>query len=68
MPNRNKIKGRIVEKGKTIQEIAREMKLTPYILGQKIAGKTNMSLDEANKLQQILEIADEEFRAYFFAS
>lgn len=66
MPNRNKIKGRIAEKGKTIQSIAREMQLTPYILGQKIAGKTKMSLVEANKLQQILEIPDEEFKVYFF--
>lgn len=65
--NTLKLKGRIVEMNTTISEIAKEMKLTPYTLGQKISGKTLMSLNEADELQRILKISDVDFRSYFFA-
>lgn len=66
MPNTNKIKAKIVEKGLTIGAIATEMGITPYILGQKILGKSPMTLSEAEFLQCKLEIADSEVSAYFF--
>lgn len=68
MVNTLKLKGRIVEMNTTISEIAKEMELTPYTLGQKISGKTLMSLDEADELQRILKISDADFLSYFFAS
>ena len=66
MVNTNKIKARIVEKGKTIAKIAGDMNLTPYTLGKKIRNQSAMTLKEADELQQILEIPDDDFCLYFF--
>ncbi len=67
MPNTNKIKARIVEKGLTIGKIANEMGISAYILGQKILGKSPMTLGEADQLQNILSISDDEYRSFFYA-
>lgn len=66
MPNTDKLKGRIVEKRLTIAKIANEMGISAYILGQKILGKSPMTLGEAQFLQKRLDIADEELAVYFF--
>lgn len=66
MPNEAKIKGKIVEMGLTINHIAKEMNLTPYSLGKKIAGKARMTLEEARFLQRRLSISDEDIVSYFF--
>lgn len=66
MPNEKKIKAKILELGLSIRVIAAEMKLSAYTLGQKIAGKTPMSLKEARYLQKRLSIPDEEIVLYFF--
>ncbi len=66
MPNTNKIKARIVEKGLTIGKIANEMGISAYILGQKILGKSPMTLGEARCLQEKLDIPDDELAVYFF--
>ena len=66
MINSNKIKGRIYEQGYTIGKIAKQLGLTPYTTGQKVAGKRVMNLDEAFKLKRILQIPDGEEREYFF--
>lgn len=68
MVNSLKVKGRIVEQGTTISKLAAEMGLSAYSLGQKIGGKSIMTLDEADKLQNLLNIPDCEFKSYFFAS
>lgn len=67
MPNTNKIKAKIVEKGLTIGVIAAEMGITPYTLGQKILGKAPMTVQDAQFLQSRLEIADNELSVYFFS-
>ncbi len=66
MPNSRKIKARILELGLSIKVIAKQMGLTAYTLGRKIAGKTPMSLKEAHMLQVILQIPDNELVLYFF--
>ncbi len=66
MPNSRKLKARILEKGYTIKKLADLMGLTAYTLGRKISGKTPMTLVEAWKLMEILEIPDIEFKDYFF--
>lgn len=68
MINTNKVRGRIVEKGLTIQTIATQMQITPYTLGKKIANESPMTLDEALKLATILEIPVEEIAEYFFCN
>lgn len=68
MVNTQKIKAKIVEKGLTIREIAPIMHLSAFTLGKKINGVSDMSLSEADALQNILGISDSEYRLYFFAS
>jgi len=67
MVNSLKIKGKIVEQDTTISKLAAEMGLSAYSLGQKIGGKSIMTLDEADKLQNLLNIPDCDFKSYFFA-
>ena len=68
MPNTDKLKGRIVEKRLTIGKIAIDMGISAYILGQKILGKSPMTLGEARFLQKCLDIPDDELAIYFFTS
>lgn len=66
MINTAKLRGKIVEKGKTIQSLAPKIPCTPYTLGQKIANETPMQIEEATTLANELEIVDEEITEYFF--
>lgn len=65
MVNTQKIKGRIVEKGKTIQAIAPKIPCSPYTLGQKIANESPMNLEEASILSEELDIKENEFAEFF---
>jgi len=67
MVNTKKIKARLVELGTTIAHISGDMDMTPYTLGRKIGNQSDMTLNEANKLQKLLDIPDDDFNAYFFA-
>ena len=67
MVNTKKIKARLVELGTTISHISGDMDMTPYTLGRKIGNQSDMTLNEANKLQKLLDIPDDDFNAYFFA-
>lgn len=66
MINTLKLKGRIIEKGQTIQSLAPKIPCTPYTLGQKIANETPMQIEEANTLANELDIKDNEIVEYFF--
>lgn len=66
MINTAKIKGRIVEKEKSIQKIAPKAKCTPYTLGQKIANNKPMYIEEAAVLIEELDIQENEIIEYFF--
>lgn len=65
MVNTQKIKGRIVEKGKTIKSIAPKIPCSPYTLGQKIANETPINLDEVIVLCGELDITEQEFSEFF---
>lgn len=65
MVNTAKIKGRIVEKGKTIQSIAPKIPCSPYTLGQKIANETPINLEEVIVLCNELDIKQNEFAEFF---
>ena len=65
MVNTAKIKGRIVEKGKTIQAIAPKIPCSAYTLGQKIGNETPINLEEVMVLCNELEITQEEFADFF---
>lgn len=66
MINTAKLRGRIVEKEKTIQSLAPKIPCTPYTLGQKIANETPMQIEEATVLANELDIPDNEIVDYFF--
>jgi transcriptional regulator with XRE-family HTH domain len=66
VPNEKKIKARMIEEGLTIAKISTEMGITAYTLGQKILGKTPMTIHEARFLQQKLKISDNDIVTYFF--
>ncbi len=63
-----KLKGRIVEKNKTIQKLAQKVGCTPYTLGQKIANEAPLDIEEAMIICQELDIKDEEFASFFLQS
>ena len=65
MINTQKVKGRIVEKGLTIQLIAPKIPCSAYTLGQKIGNETPMNLEEAMILSDELDITKEEFADFF---
>lgn len=65
MINTAKIKGRIVEKGLTIQAIAPKIPCSAYTLGQKIGNESPMNLEEAMVLVEELDITKEEFADFF---
>lgn len=65
MVNTAKIKGRIVEKGKTIQSIAPKIPCTAYTLGRKIANEAPINLDEVIALCEELDINKDEFVEFF---
>lgn len=66
MINTAKLRGRIVEKGRTIQSLAPKIPCSPYILGKKIANESPMQIEEALNLANELEIPDNEIVEYFF--
>lgn len=65
MVNTAKIRGRIIEKGKTIQSIAPKIPCSPYILGRKIANENPMNLSEVKVLCEELDIEKNEFAEFF---
>ena len=66
MINTNKLKGRIVEKGLTQGDVAKALNLATPTVSQKINNVRAMSLEEAFKIAELLDITDDQFREYFF--
>ncbi len=59
----NKLRARIVEKGKTQKEIAVEIGISPMTLSRKLTGKREFRLSEIINLCKCLDIEDP--RDYF---
>ena len=66
--NVSKIKGRLAELNLTQKDVAKALGIAPPTVSQKLNRVRPMDLEEAEKLANLLEIKDEEFRDYFFAS
>lgn len=66
MINSAKLRGRIVEKEKTIGFLATKIPCSPYTLGKKISNETPMTIEEALILIEELEINETEIPDYFF--
>lgn len=65
MINTAKIRGRIVEKNKTIYSIAQKIPCSPYTLGKKLSNKSPITLKEVSILCDELDIKKEEILDFF---
>jgi len=67
MLNVNKVRGRLAELNLTQKDVANALGIAAPTASQKLNRVRPMDLDEAEKLAQLLQIKDSEFREYFFA-
>lgn len=69
MVNVNKLKGKIVENGLTINEVADMIGIDRSTLYRKIGNNCDtLSIKEANKIVEVLKLTCEEAVSIFFAS
>ena len=68
MVNINKLKGKIVEQGMNIEELAREIGVNKSTLYRKIQNKgETITIKEANLIRKVLNLSGEEVIAIFFS-
>lgn len=68
MINSNKLKGRLREMNMTQKDVASCLDIALPTTSQKINNIRPMTLDEALKIADLLEIEDNQFRDFFLAS
>ena len=66
MINADKIKGLMKEKRITQADLAEKLELKPCTVNQKLNGKRDLSLDEAEMIADYLGIDTGDFGKYFF--
>lgn len=66
MLNTNKVRGRMAELRLTQKDVARALGIAPPTASQKLNRVRPMSLDEAEKLADLLQIENSQFSEYFF--
>lgn len=67
MINTDKLKGLMREKRITQSELADKLGIKPCTVNQKLNGKRDMSLDEAEIIADVLGIDTGDFGKYFFS-
>ncbi len=67
MVNINKLKGKIVEKGLKVERVAELMGIDKSTLYRKLGNSENITIKDADKLVEILEISTDEATAIFFS-
>lgn len=68
MTNVNKLKGKIVENGMTISDLAEKMRMDKATLYRKLGNNAGtLSVNEANAIVSILGLTAEEAMAIFFS-
>ena len=65
--NYNKLKGRIVEKCGTQGNFAQRMGLSERTVSLKLSGRIPFKQPEILKAMEVLDLADDDIQAYFFA-
>lgn len=66
MINTDKLKGLMREKRITQSKLAEKLGINPCTVNQKLNGKRDMSLDEAEIIADVLGIDAGDFGKYFF--
>ena len=68
MVNVNKLRGRIVEKGLTIEQVAKKLGVNASTVYRKLANNgEGLTVGDANRLCKILELTGAEATAIFFS-
>jgi hypothetical protein len=62
-----KLKGKMVEKGKSVESISAEMGINPATFYRKLKNNS-FEINEASKIVELLSLTNEEAIAIFFAS
>lgn len=63
----NKLKGKIVEKGMNVETVAERIGVDRSCLYRKLNNFEKITIGEARKLKDVLELSDEDASAIFFA-
>lgn len=63
----NKLKGKIVEQGMNVETVAKRIGIERSSLYRKLNNFEKITIGEARKLKNVLELSDEEANAIFFA-
>ncbi len=67
MVNVNKLKGRFVENGKSVSDIANEIGIDPATLYRKLSNPGLITLREADAIAKCLKLSAEDAVAIFFS-
>jgi transcriptional regulator with XRE-family HTH domain len=65
MVNTLKLRGRIRERGLTQKDVAIMLGVSETTVGAKINNRSPITLDEAERISEVLGISDDEFVAFF---
>ena len=65
--NANKLRGKITERGMTVGEFCEKACFNRATFDRKIYGKSQFTLGEVQRINQLLKLSDEEVRNIFFA-
>lgn len=63
----NKLKGKIVEKGMNVETVAERIGVDRSSLYRKLNNFEKITIGEANRLKDVLELSDEDANTIFFA-
>jgi plasmid maintenance system antidote protein VapI len=63
----NKLKGKIVEKGMNVETVAKRIGVERSSMYRKLNNFEKITIGEARKLKDVLELSNEEASAIFFA-
>ena len=66
MVNTNKLKAKMVEKGYTQEQLAREMGISSAAFSRRMANVSDFAVGEVGVLIEILDIAESELVPIFF--
>lgn len=65
--NVNKLKGKIIEKGINVETLAKRIGVERSSLYRKLNSFERITIGEANRMKDVLELSDEEANDIFFA-
>jgi len=68
MFDRNQFRGKVIAAGYTLAEVAEKLKINPATLTRKMAGESEFTRAELQKIRALLCLSADEFDAIFFAN